>query len=40
LDGILFVDRITPLRKRLIKGKLSNLTKGKIDCHYKVKTLK
>lgn len=40
LDGILFVDKITPMRKRLIKSKLSNLVKGKIDCHYKVKTLK
>ncbi len=40
LDGILFVDRITPLRKRLIKGKLSNMMKGKIDCRYRVKTLK
>jgi len=40
LDGILFVDKINPMRKRLIKSKLSNLMKGKTDCHYKVKTLK
>jgi len=36
----LFVDKINPMRKRLIKSKLSNLMKGKTDCHYKVKTLK
>jgi peptide deformylase len=35
LDGILFVDRITPLRKRLIKGKLLGITKGKFDADYR-----
>lgn len=40
LDGIMFVDRISPLRKRMIKGKLSNMEKGKVDCTYKIKTVK
>ena len=40
LDGIMFVDRISPLRKRMIKGKLSNMEKGKVSCDYRVKTVK
>ena len=39
IDGILFTDHISPIRKRLIKSKLSNMTKGKVSCHYKVRTL-
>jgi peptide deformylase len=35
LDGILFVDRINPLRKRLLKGKLTDITKGKFEADYK-----
>lgn len=37
LDGVLFTDLINPLRKQLIKTKLNNITKGKMDCKYKVK---
>jgi peptide deformylase len=37
LDGHLFVDRIAPLRKQMIRGKLSNLLKGKVRCSYKTK---
>lgn len=39
LDGIMFTDRISPMRKRMIKGKLSNLEKGKVSCDYRVKTV-
>jgi peptide deformylase len=35
LDGILFVDRINPLRKRLLKGKLTDISKGKFEADYK-----
>ena len=35
LDGILFVDRINPLRKRLLKGKLTDISKGKFEAEYK-----
>ncbi len=35
LDGILYVDRVSPLRKRLIKGKLTAIAKGKFDVDYK-----
>jgi len=35
LDGILFVEKINPLRKRLIKGKLNDISKGKFEADYK-----
>lgn len=37
LEGIMFVDKINPLRKRLIAGRLSAISKGKVDVHYKIK---
>lgn len=37
IEGILFTDRISNLKKRLIKSKLTNITKGKIDVSYKMK---
>lgn len=38
LEGILFTDRLNPLKKRLLKGKLSSVSKGKVDVKYKIKT--
>jgi len=35
LDGKLFVERINPLKKQLIKGKLSDISRGKFDASYK-----
>jgi peptide deformylase len=35
LDGILFTDKVSPLRKRLIKGKLAAISKGKFEADYK-----
>ncbi len=35
LDGILFTDKVGPLRKRLIKSKLTAISKGKFDVEYK-----
>ncbi|MGB4598962.1 MAG: peptide deformylase [Trichlorobacter sp.] len=40
LDGILFVDKISPLRKRMVKSKLTNMEKGKVDCDYKIKPVR
>lgn len=40
VEGILFTDKISPIRKRLIKGKLAALAKGKTSCNYKVRTAK
>lgn len=38
IEGVLFIDHISAIRKRLIKTKLSNMAKGKISCHYKIRT--
>lgn len=40
LDGHVFTDRISPLRKQMVKGKLGGLLKGKVSCNYKIKTPK
>lgn len=39
LDGKMFIDHLSPLRKQMIKGKLNALLKGKAHCTYKVKTV-
>lgn len=41
LDGVLFVDKINPLRKKLLRGKLNDISKGKVDnIPYKIKVMK
>ncbi|MCO4822278.1 MAG: peptide deformylase [Flavobacteriaceae bacterium] len=37
IDGILFTDKISSFKKRLIKGKLTNISKGKISVDYKMR---
>lgn len=37
IEGKLFIDRISGIRKQMIKSKLNNLIKGKVNCHYRVK---
>lgn len=37
LEGILFTDRISQLRKTLIKSKLVNISKGNVNVEYKMK---
>lgn len=37
LEGEVYTDHIAPIRKQLIKSKLNNISKGKVDCDYKVK---
>ncbi len=37
VEGILFTDKINPLRKRLIKGKLNDIAKGNIKVNYRMK---
>lgn len=37
LDGHLFTDRLSPLRRQMVKNKLSALMKGKVNCTYKFK---
>jgi peptide deformylase len=36
LEGKLFIDYLSPLRKRLLKGKLTNIAKGKIETRYRI----
>ncbi|MDP4239489.1 MAG: peptide deformylase [Bacteroidota bacterium] len=38
LEGHLFTDRVTPIRRQLLKSKLTNIVKGKGTFKYKVKT--
>jgi peptide deformylase len=35
LDGILFPDRLSPLKRKLLKGKLNDISKGKFEVDYK-----
>ncbi|MDR0829790.1 MAG: peptide deformylase [Prevotellaceae bacterium] len=37
IDGHVFTDRISPLRKQMIKSKLFDIIKKKTNCGYKVK---
>ena len=37
IDGILFTDKLTALRKRMIKGKLMDISKGKVNAAYKMR---
>ena len=37
IEGILFTDKLSSLKKRLIKGKLSDISKGKVDVDYRMR---
>jgi peptide deformylase len=39
LEGIVFVDRISGIRKQMIRSKLNRIIKGEVDCSYKVKAV-
>ncbi|MFQ3214944.1 MAG: peptide deformylase [Marivirga sp.] len=36
IEGVLFTDHVSVLKKRLLKGKLTNITKGKVKADYKM----
>jgi len=36
IEGKLFLDYLTPLKKRLLKGKLADISKGKVDAEYRI----
>lgn len=40
IEGILFTERIKPIRRRLIRRKLENLRKGMVDADYPVRVLR
>jgi peptide deformylase len=37
IEGILFTDRINPLRKQLLKRRLTDVSRGQVDVSYKMK---
>lgn len=37
IEGVLFTDKLSSFKKRLIKGKLSNVSKGKINVDYRMR---
>ena len=37
IDGKLFTDKISPLRRRLLKGRLNDISKGNVKVDYKMK---
>lgn len=37
IEGVLFTDKLSSLKKRLIKGKLKNIANGKIDVDYRMR---
>ncbi len=37
IEGILFTDKLSALKKRLIKGRLANISKGNIDVDYRMR---
>ena len=37
IEGILFTDKLSSLKKRLLKKKLENISKGKVDIGYRMK---
>ena len=37
IEGILFTDKLSSLKRTLLKGKLLNISKGKIETEYKMK---
>ncbi len=37
VDGILFTDHLTSLKKQMLKKKLANITKGDVDVEYRMK---
>ncbi|MEN8139555.1 MAG: peptide deformylase [Bacteroidota bacterium] len=37
IEGVLFTDKLSGLKKRLLKGKLTNISKGKISVNYNMR---
>ncbi len=36
IEGKLFIDYLTPLKKRLLKGKLADISRGRVDTEYRI----
>ena len=37
VEGILFTDKIHPLKRNMLKGRLDDIAKGKVDVNYRMK---
>jgi peptide deformylase len=37
IEGVLFIDHLSPLRRRMLKGRLTNISKGKISVDYRMR---
>ncbi len=37
IEGILFTDKINPMKRNLLRGKLTDISKGRVDVRYKMK---
>lgn len=37
IEGVLFTDKLSTLKKRLLKGRLANISKGKINADYRMR---
>ena len=37
IEGVLFTDKLSSLKKRLLKGRLSNISKGNINVEYRMR---
>jgi len=37
IEGVLFTDYLTSFKKRILKGKLAGISKGKVDVEYKMR---
>jgi len=37
IEGILFTDRLSSLKRRLLKGRLANIAKGKVNVDYRMR---
>ncbi len=40
IEGVLFTDKVSPFKRKMISGKLSDISKGKISADYKIKVFK
>lgn len=39
IEGIMFIDKLSGIRKQMIKSKLNNLIKGRVNCSYRTKAI-
>jgi len=37
IEGLLFTDKLSPFKKQLLKGKLTDISSGKVDVEYKMR---